>query len=115
MTTFRNEERARAIAEALKEGLNTNGMHRTISPPSTRTVAESHGVEQEPVASDRVPSGSTGAVQYVGSVRDALESTAAKKRDEPPVTPQSDTDHWYEWEMAWQERTKNAKGWGWGR
>ena len=108
MTTFRDEERALAIAEALKEGLNTNGMHRTISPPSTRMVAESQTVEHEPTVRDRAPSGMCGSVEGFSRVRDRQQAEDATKAiNAAPLETQLDpvTQAWLDYENLWKDET----------
>jgi hypothetical protein len=87
--SYREEERRRAKAAAELEPMNRNGMHRDQSPASTRNVAEAAQVaaqpDPEPVGRDHTTVAGTSHVLYGGSVRDRIESTAAKKRDEKPT------------------------------
>lgn len=94
MGTFRQTELEQSVLSALREKSNRNGMrqHQPV-PVSTRTRTEierSLNTPEAEVAPRPATQAGTGSLaDYVGgTVRSRLDTVAAKKRDEPKLTPQ---------------------------
>ncbi len=108
---YRDLERQKAKAEAERESLNRNGFHRDVSPPSTRNVVEAAQTaaqtDPEPAPRDHSTGAGTTVVQYVGNVRERLESAAAKKRDEKPtraVAHDADAQAWLKYNEEYRAK-----------